>query len=117
MAIARKKRAKKEEAVTTELEKPTAIKPKTTPFKDKELLEKVAGKHTEEVVSIIGKFQNKLGVKLNWVPKFNAFKVMRDGKMVDWITLNDLTKHYKCRMPRVEMPITPQRPQENKRVY
>lgn len=112
------KKAEEKAVKVTKIEKPEEIltnKPFT--FEGAEELEKFIPGSMAEVEKLVKKFQGRLGVKLKYIHKFRSFKLIRANQHVDWITLNDLTKRYDCRMAPVKMTSHPQRPFKADRVY
>lgn len=102
----------------TAIEKPEEIIPaKSFSFEGAEELEQFVPGYFEEVAKLVKKFQGRLGVKMKYMHKFRSFKLLRANRHVDWITLNDLTKRYDCRMAPVAMNLQPQRPFKADRVY
>lgn len=87
-------------------------------FKGKGDLASIIGVAVKEVSPMVQKFQLRFNCELVFVPKFFAFKCMRDGNHVDWIHYNDLLLRYDSKLPEVtKRQGLPQRPTEKKRIY
>lgn len=122
-----KKKTAKKTTVKKVIEKKVSPKivilssPKVTPKKYEFLgIEDLKGflpANVDEIAGYVKKFSMRFGVKLKFEMKFRAFKLLRSGTHVDWITLNDLMKRYDSRIPPVKMLLHPQRPYERKRIY
>jgi len=83
-----------------------------------EVLEKVLGPDYGVVLKQCEKFMRRHGIKLTFHQKFMAFKCLRQGRHVDWITFTDLMKIYDCRVRAPQTPIrSPQRPYNINRIY
>ncbi len=109
--------ASKQAVIKTEIAKPDPIKVKPFTFLGKEALKHFSEEHQAEIGALVRKFQGRYGVRLSYIAKFKAFKLLRGAQHVDWITLNDLMKRYDCRIAPVAMQVLPQRPYKNTRVY
>jgi hypothetical protein len=77
--------------------------------------------YRETIAKLAEKFGSRHGVKLQYLPKFAAFKLFKTingkPKHVDWIALNELMKIYDCRLPALKPTVNAQRPFKNDRVY
>jgi hypothetical protein len=109
--------ASKKAVITTEIVKPEAIKVKPFTFLGKEGLNNFSEENQAEIGALVRKFQGRYGVRLSYIAKFKAFKLLRGVLHVDWITLNDLMKRYDCRIAPVAVQVQIQRPYKNNRVY
>jgi hypothetical protein len=103
--------------VETEIKKSNLDTEVKFSFTGEEGLKAFQPDYFDELKGLVKQFQSRFGVRMQYIPKFKAFKLFRDGKHVDWIELNDLTKRYDCRMPPVKMALKPQRPYNDNRVY
>ena len=123
MKIRENKVLKTKSKVKTKIVTPSLVKPvplsKTIEFSyvGSEDLDKLLYDRSQEVHPLVKKFQNRFSVKLKYVDRFSAFKILKKEKHVDWITLNELMKRYDCRVPPVSMNLNPQRPYKESRIY
>lgn len=117
MKIREPKKAKKKVVM------PSIVKPepmaKTIEFSydGSEDVDELLDARSQEIHPLVKKFQNRFFVKLKFVARFRSFKILKKEKHVDWITLNELMKRYDCRVPPVSMPLNPQRPYKENRIY
>lgn len=112
-----KKTAKKKVVKTMIIKPETRAKIEGFSYRGKEDLEKFLPEQFSDIHSFVKKFQNRFFTKLQYVHRFRSFKILKKEKHVDWISLNELMKRYDCRIPPVKMPLTPQRPYKENRIY
>lgn len=117
--VAKKTAAKKPPIfVPKKLIKPEGTRPlKNDTFKGRIELKKMMLDHMETIDDVIAKFRMKHCVSVVFLPRFNSFKLIREKRHVDWITFDDLMKMYNTGIAPIGVPLRPQRPYEQDRVY
>lgn len=112
------KKAVNLDSLVKKVEKPDLLKTiENYNFPGRDALEEMMPGHANEIDGLVKKFQSRYAVTLSYIHKFRSFKCLRGKQHVDWLTLNELLKRYDTGISPVAMPLQPQRPYKNDRVY